>query len=58
VLARGTRPDSRTAVGRLEYLPGLAALVGEGPALLVIGDVVARSQPWKAGQSQLIGVAA
>jgi hypothetical protein len=42
----------------LEYLPGLAASVGEGPALLVIGDVVARSQPWKSSQSQLIEVAA
>ncbi len=53
VLARGTRPDAAVAVGRLEYLPGLAALVGEGPALLVIGDVVARSEPWKNSQIEL-----
>lgn len=58
VLARGTRPDAKTAVGRLEYLPGLAASVGEGPALLVIGDVVARSQPWKLSQSMLLETAA
>jgi uroporphyrin-III C-methyltransferase/precorrin-2 dehydrogenase/sirohydrochlorin ferrochelatase len=48
VLARGTRPDSKAVVGRLEALPALAASAGEGPALLVIGDVVARSAPWRA----------
>ncbi len=58
VLARGTRPDSKAAVGRLEYLPGLATLAGEGPALLVIGDAVARSAPWKAAQAALARVAA
>ena len=47
VLARGTRPDSRATVGRLDELPKLAASVGEGPALLVIGDVVAHSAPWR-----------
>jgi hypothetical protein len=26
----------------------LAAEVGEGPAILVIGEVVARSTPWRA----------
>jgi len=46
VLARGTRPDARSIVGRLDELPRLAAAAGEGPALLIIGDVVARSQPW------------
>ena len=50
VLARGTRPDSQAAVGRLEQLPALAAEVGEGPAILVIGDVVARSAPWRAAE--------
>jgi uroporphyrin-III C-methyltransferase/precorrin-2 dehydrogenase/sirohydrochlorin ferrochelatase len=34
-------------VGRLGDLPKLAASVGEGPALLVIGDVVAHSAPWR-----------
>jgi uroporphyrin-III C-methyltransferase/precorrin-2 dehydrogenase/sirohydrochlorin ferrochelatase len=47
VLARGTRPDSRAVVGRLDDLPKLAAAAGEGPALLVIGEVVAHSKPWR-----------
>jgi len=50
VLARGTRPDSQAAVGRLEELAALAADVGEGPAILVIGEVAARSVPWRAAQ--------
>jgi uroporphyrin-III C-methyltransferase / precorrin-2 dehydrogenase / sirohydrochlorin ferrochelatase len=50
VLARGTRPDSQAAVGRLEQLAALAAEVGEGPAILVIGEVAARSAPWRAAQ--------
>jgi uroporphyrin-III C-methyltransferase/precorrin-2 dehydrogenase/sirohydrochlorin ferrochelatase len=48
VLARGTRPDARAAVGRLDRLAALAAEVGEGPAILVIGEAVARSTPWQA----------
>ena len=48
VLARGTRPDSHAAVGTLQDLPRLAAEAGEGPALLVIGEVVCRSDPWRA----------
>jgi uroporphyrin-III C-methyltransferase/precorrin-2 dehydrogenase/sirohydrochlorin ferrochelatase len=48
VLARGTRPDAQTAVGRLDRLAALAAEVGEGPAILVIGEAVARSTPWHA----------
>ena len=48
VLARGTRPDSQAAVGRLDELAALASEVGEGPAILVIGEVVARSTPWHA----------
>jgi uroporphyrin-III C-methyltransferase / precorrin-2 dehydrogenase / sirohydrochlorin ferrochelatase len=50
VLARGTRPDSQAAVGRLDRLDLLAADVGEGPAILVIGEVVARSTPWRAAE--------
>jgi uroporphyrin-III C-methyltransferase/precorrin-2 dehydrogenase/sirohydrochlorin ferrochelatase len=50
VLARGTRPDSQAAVGSLDGLAALAAEVGEGPAILIIGDVVARSTPWRAAQ--------
>jgi uroporphyrin-III C-methyltransferase/precorrin-2 dehydrogenase/sirohydrochlorin ferrochelatase len=55
VLARGTRPDAKTVVGLLEDLARLAAEVGEGPALLVIGEVVARSDAWRA--QSLIGSA-
>jgi uroporphyrin-III C-methyltransferase/precorrin-2 dehydrogenase/sirohydrochlorin ferrochelatase len=50
VLARGTRADAQAVVGRLDGLPVLAAAVGEGPAILVIGDVVARSAPWRAAE--------
>jgi uroporphyrin-III C-methyltransferase/precorrin-2 dehydrogenase/sirohydrochlorin ferrochelatase len=52
VLARGTRPDSQAAVGRLDRLAALAAEVGEGPAILVIGEVVARCAPWRAVQNE------
>ena len=48
VLARGTRPDAQSTVGRLDRLADLAADVGDGPAILVIGEVVARSTPWRA----------
>lgn len=47
VLARGTQPDSRSITGTLSQLPMLAASVGDGPALIVVGDVVAHSQVWK-----------
>ncbi len=50
VLARGSRPDSQALVGRLDQLPALAASAGDGPALLVIGEVVARSTPWHAAE--------
>jgi uroporphyrin-III C-methyltransferase/precorrin-2 dehydrogenase/sirohydrochlorin ferrochelatase len=48
VLARGTRPDAQAVVGKLHELPALATRAGKGPALLVIGDVVARSDAWRA----------
>lgn len=47
VIARGTHGDSRCVTGRLGDLPGLAVRAGEGPALVVIGDVVARSRSWR-----------
>jgi uroporphyrin-III C-methyltransferase/precorrin-2 dehydrogenase/sirohydrochlorin ferrochelatase len=50
VLARGTRPDSQAVVGRLHALGELAAEVGDGPAVLIIGEVVARSMPWRAAE--------
>ena len=57
VLACGT-PDAKTVVGRLDELPALAAEAGEGPALLVIGDVVAHSEPWRAAILEQTEVAA
>ena len=48
VLSRGTRPDAKQIVGRLADIAALAAQVGDGPALLVIGEVVARSDAWLA----------
>jgi uroporphyrin-III C-methyltransferase/precorrin-2 dehydrogenase/sirohydrochlorin ferrochelatase len=46
VLARGTRPDAFSVAGPLEELASLATSVGEGPALLVIGEAVRHSRPW------------
>ena len=42
-----TRPDAKAAVGTLEQLPDLVASVDGGPAILIIGDVVAHSAPWR-----------
>jgi uroporphyrin-III C-methyltransferase/precorrin-2 dehydrogenase/sirohydrochlorin ferrochelatase len=47
VLARATRSDSTSAVGVLDDLPALVEQVGGGPAILVIGDVVAHSPAWR-----------
>jgi uroporphyrin-III C-methyltransferase/precorrin-2 dehydrogenase/sirohydrochlorin ferrochelatase len=48
VLARGTRPDAKSVTGHLDELPALAASVGGGPALLVVGDSVAHASIWNA----------
>ena len=48
VFARVTRPDSEAAVGVLEDLPALVQQIDGGPAILIIGDVVAHSAPWRA----------
>jgi uroporphyrin-III C-methyltransferase/precorrin-2 dehydrogenase/sirohydrochlorin ferrochelatase len=62
VFARATRPDAKAVVGVLDDLPALAAQVDNGPAILVIGDVVAHSAPWRnANFNQLLsnlGIAA
>ena len=47
VFARATRPDAKSVVGTLNELPALAAQVESGPAILVIGDVVMHSAPWR-----------
>ena len=48
VFARATRPDAQAVVGRLDDLPALVARINSGPAVLIIGDVVAHSAPWHA----------
>jgi uroporphyrin-III C-methyltransferase/precorrin-2 dehydrogenase/sirohydrochlorin ferrochelatase len=47
VFARVTRPDAKAAVGTLEQLPTLVDQIDGGPAILIIGDVVAHSAPWR-----------
>ena len=47
VFARATLPDAQAAVGTLAELPDLVARIDRGPAILVIGDVVAHSAPWR-----------
>ena len=47
VFARVTRPDAQAVVGTLDELPALVGQVDGGPAMLVIGDVVAHSAPWR-----------
>ena len=54
VFARVTRPDAQAAVGTLEQLPGLVQRIDGGPAILIIGDVVTHSAPWR--QSKLTQV--
>jgi uroporphyrin-III C-methyltransferase/precorrin-2 dehydrogenase/sirohydrochlorin ferrochelatase len=46
VFARATRPDAQAAVGTLDELPTLVEKIDGGPAVLIIGDVVAHSAPW------------
>jgi uroporphyrin-III C-methyltransferase / precorrin-2 dehydrogenase / sirohydrochlorin ferrochelatase len=47
VFARVTRPEAQAVVGTLADLPGLVERIESGPAVLVIGDVVAHSAPWR-----------
>jgi len=47
VFARVTRPDAKAVVGTLDQLPHLVTQVQNGPAILIIGDVVERSLPWR-----------
>jgi uroporphyrin-III C-methyltransferase / precorrin-2 dehydrogenase / sirohydrochlorin ferrochelatase len=58
VFARVTRPDSKAAVGTLGDLPALVERIDGGPAILIIGDVVAHSAPWRAANlAQIISKA-
>ncbi|RTL77317.1 MAG: uroporphyrinogen-III C-methyltransferase [Bradyrhizobiaceae bacterium] len=47
VFARVTRPDAKAVVGTLDQLPELVTQVENGPAILIIGDVVERSLLWR-----------
>jgi uroporphyrin-III C-methyltransferase / precorrin-2 dehydrogenase / sirohydrochlorin ferrochelatase len=47
VFARATRPDAQAAVGTLDELPDLVQKIDGGPAILIIGDVVVHSTPWR-----------
>ena len=47
VFARVTRPDAQAVVGTLDELPDLVQQIDGGPAILIIGDVVAHSAPWR-----------
>ncbi len=47
VFARVTRADAQAAVGTLDQLPELVGRIDGGPAILIIGDVVAHSAPWR-----------
>ncbi|WP_316229564.1 siroheme synthase CysG [Bradyrhizobium sp. SZCCHNR1070] len=47
VFAKVTRPDAQAAVGTLGQLPDLIRKIDGGPAILIIGDVVAHSAPWR-----------
>jgi uroporphyrin-III C-methyltransferase / precorrin-2 dehydrogenase / sirohydrochlorin ferrochelatase len=55
VFARATRPDAQAEVGTLQQLPDLIDRIDGGPAILIIGDVVAHSAPWRAANlNQLV----
>jgi uroporphyrin-III C-methyltransferase/precorrin-2 dehydrogenase/sirohydrochlorin ferrochelatase len=45
VFARVTRPDAASAIGTLDELPDLVEKIAGGPAVLIIGDVVAHAAP-------------
>ena len=54
VFARVTRPDAQAEVGTLQELPSLVEKIDGGPAILVIGDVVAHSAPWRQQNLNLV----
>ena len=47
VFARVTWPTAQAVVGTLDGLPDLVEKIDGGPAILIIGDVVAHSAPWR-----------
>jgi uroporphyrin-III C-methyltransferase/precorrin-2 dehydrogenase/sirohydrochlorin ferrochelatase len=53
VLVRGTRPDAEYLFGRLDEIAVLAAQAGDGPGLLVVGEVVTHATAWPAIKQHL-----
>jgi uroporphyrin-III C-methyltransferase/precorrin-2 dehydrogenase/sirohydrochlorin ferrochelatase len=47
VIVNGTLPDERWLTGTLAGLGSVAARAGSGPALIVIGEVIRHSTPWR-----------
>ena len=43
IVENGTRPDERISTGRLADLARLAAGHGDGPSLIIVGEVAARA---------------
>jgi uroporphyrin-III C-methyltransferase/precorrin-2 dehydrogenase/sirohydrochlorin ferrochelatase len=55
VFARATRPDAEAAVGTLDQLPALIERIDGGPAILIVGEVVTHSAPWRSADlAQLV----
>jgi uroporphyrin-III C-methyltransferase/precorrin-2 dehydrogenase/sirohydrochlorin ferrochelatase len=54
IFARATLPDAQAVVGVLEDLPKLVEQIERGPAVLIIGDVAARSAPWRTAELGLL----
>jgi uroporphyrin-III C-methyltransferase / precorrin-2 dehydrogenase / sirohydrochlorin ferrochelatase len=50
VFARVTRSDAQAAIGTLDGLPGLVGKIGGGPAILIIGEVVAHAASSQSSQ--------
>ena len=54
VFARVTRPDAQGAVGTLGDLPELVTAIEQGPAILIIGDVVKHAAPFRQNLQPMI----
>lgn len=54
VFARVTRPDAQAAIGSLGELPELVARIEEGPAILIIGEVVRHAGSSRQTPKQMI----
>jgi uroporphyrin-III C-methyltransferase/precorrin-2 dehydrogenase/sirohydrochlorin ferrochelatase len=53
VLVNGTRKDSRAYTGALKDLAKLAAHAGKSPAMIMIGETVRHSAPWREALARL-----